>query len=916
MKKWSRRKTILTVVVAVVAVAALVVGYLVLSHKDRAPLNTDGALVSLTQGGDTIVFNADGTYAIQGDVEVADYTFDYDTAGTYAVTDGTLVFNEESPTVSVSSQFGDFDMPGSISSNIEDGALVIRLDASNENDTFELAVFHLGRKEAEALGIKGVTADSWSDDGTAPDQAEPAAAQAEPELDANGALLTVESAGDKIAFFPDGTFKLVAHLTQSLNGQPIEFNFVLEDQYQVENGVLILPANTSSIMNSDLMASYGRYDMETPTHCSAKIVDGLLELRFVIETNDGKTSGEEEIAVFKIGQADAEKIGVAGVTGDTVIEQDSGASAAASQASMSSSSNSAPYEPAVAGDARPLSFSNGAYTITFYSNGQYKESGTVYAAGTPISVTVTDTYSIDGAGRLSINTGNQVSCYLSFQGHSASFGVPNSTSCSGNGNGYTISFDIFANGQMYHVGSVILSAQDLESIKQNYGLSGDKPEPTPAPEPSPAPEPTPTPEPEPTPTPGKDNESVISLTSDSGMTLVFHTDSKTFDVTGKTAVSGIDLASYSLVTPGTFSAEGNVLTLSPATLRITALNDMAKRMEGDFDLTLSVAKGENNSLVITLPIGDPAISFELTEEQAKKLGIDVATYAQKPDEEEPSKPYTPDESKTVIEFAKDNGTFYISGAGTFNMSGVNADLSFSVADSYSVTDDGSVTASNTENALSYTVSVFGQTAEAKTTPQTSVVKDGDNFKVVLAAEVNGQTITLCEGEVPADKVVETAEAEKPDQSVSYTPSEQQITFDAKNGKFTASGSGTLSAMGMDIPLTFSVKDGYCVSEGGDANAANASGALEYSAMGAPGTTDPITTITKEGDGYRVKIVAVISGQSVTLLDQVVSADEVIAHEPDPSNGSQPADDPALEPATLPSQDKEEEAKPAEPSPQP
>lgn len=875
MKTGSRRKFLLPVMVlamiaAVFAVVAIGLGS---TRQKQSDMNADGAVISLTQNGDTIVFNADGTYAIQGDIEIKGITFTYDTAGTYSVTDGMLVFNEESPDVHVDSQFGNFDMSGHITAEIKDGALIVRLEASNDQDTYELAVFTLGKKEADALGVAGVTADSWSDDGSASQEDKSADSKSEATLDADGALLTVESGGNKIAFFPDGTFKVLAHLTQSVNGMSVTFDYQLEGTYQVQDGKLILPDSATGILNSDLFASYGYTDVPAPTRCSAQINDGLLELHFVIEASDG----DVEIAVFKIGQSDAEKIGVTGVTGDTVIEAEP-AVMPAGAASAPASSDNAPYQPVVASGARPLSFSNGGYTITFYSNGQYQESGTVFANGVPIDVRVTDTYSIDSGGRLSLNTGNQVACYFSYQGYSASFGALNNTSCSGSASGCTVSFRVNADGKFYDAGTVMLSAEDIRSIEANYGLSGENAAPAPAPTPAPAPEP----KPDPAPNPGEQDSRTVRLVSDSGLELIFHTDSKTFDVAGKTSAQGIDLLSYSLAEPGAYTTDGNELTIEPANLKIVALNDLAKKMEGTYPLSFTVTKGASDTLTIALSVGEPPISFELTGAQAEQMGIDIATYAQDSGTDEPAAPdssYTPDESKSVIAFDKDQGTFDISGAGTLKASGMDAGLSFALHDSFSADADGTVTAANTADALSYTLTMMGQSAEGTATPQTSIVKNGDVYKVTLSAEVGGREITLCEGEVPAADVAAPAQPDAPGKMISYTVAKQDIAFDSEGGTFTASGDGSMDAMGTSIPITFSITDRYSVSEDGSVRAADTAGALTYTAMGYPGTADPVVTITKTASGYNVKIEAAIQGQRITLLDRDVARDKVVSPKP-------------------------------------
>lgn len=122
--------------------------------------------------------------------------------------------------------------------------------------------------------------------------------------------------------------------------------------------------------------------------------------------------------------------------------------------------DNAPTQPSVPTDAKPISFSDDGYTITFYSNGQYTQSGSVYAGDASVFVDVTDTYSVDKSGVLSLDTGNEVSCYASMNGFDISFGAPNDTSCSAKNGGYTISFQVPANGQTYVIGDFHWTAWD------------------------------------------------------------------------------------------------------------------------------------------------------------------------------------------------------------------------------------------------------------------------------------------------------------------------------------------------------------------------------------------------------------------------------------------------------------------------
>ena len=165
MKTMKKRKIWIGALIVVLLIGAIFAVRAITGSR-LSPLDTDGALVSLTQNGDTIVFYPDGTYVIQGDVEIENVVFSYETGGTYTVKDGKMILNESAPQVSVKSKFGSFDLPGDIRAEIVDGALNIHLEASNEVDTYVLADFELGKDEAKKLDLKGITAESWADDGT------------------------------------------------------------------------------------------------------------------------------------------------------------------------------------------------------------------------------------------------------------------------------------------------------------------------------------------------------------------------------------------------------------------------------------------------------------------------------------------------------------------------------------------------------------------------------------------------------------------------------------------------------------------------------------------------------------------------------------------------------------------------------
>lgn len=87
MKTMKKRKIWIGALIVVLLIGAIFAVRAITGSR-LSPLDTDGALVSLTQNGDTIVFYPDGTYVIQGDVEIENVVFSYETGGTYTVKDG------------------------------------------------------------------------------------------------------------------------------------------------------------------------------------------------------------------------------------------------------------------------------------------------------------------------------------------------------------------------------------------------------------------------------------------------------------------------------------------------------------------------------------------------------------------------------------------------------------------------------------------------------------------------------------------------------------------------------------------------------------------------------------------------------------------------------------------------------------
>lgn len=610
MKSQRKKRILIAIGVLLALLIAAVLGAHLMLKKGTAPapVDTKGAVLSVTQDGDTIVFQPDNSYTLQGVVNIEGYDFAYTTKGTYDVRDGSLILNEAAPTVSVSSTFGDFDMEGDIQTSIKKGALNILLKATNEEqNTFELADLSLGKEQADKLGVKGVTAASKSDSGSTKDKdkTEKAAKKAKKAgLSTGNALLVTESSGAKLAFYPDGTCRLVGDFIQSGEGLTVDINYSIDSSYSVKDGVLSMPSKTTAILNADLFAQYGKVDVESPGTTKVSVSDGRQVIEFSF-TADGQM---KKVATFRLGKEDAEKLGIKGITGNTVSEK---AAAAASTGTSSKGSSKGPAQAAIAKGAKPVSFSNGAYTITFYSNGQYKESGTLTLAGNKVTATVSDTYTLSSDGLPTLRTANQATA--SVPSYNISFGVKNKSTATKDGSGCTVKFTLDADGTIYNAGSVNLSAGDLKKIRDNYtgntaasGKDAGKADKTSDSQGSEASTP---------------DDTVIKLKSLNGIELRLNTEDHTYELRGSSKLLGKKVMSYRNMKKGSWSVRNGKLVLKPTELKVVSKEPLTEPLDGVYKATFQVAPGLCGTYVITLHVGDPAPTFLLSSAQAKQLGL-------------------------------------------------------------------------------------------------------------------------------------------------------------------------------------------------------------------------------------------------------------------------------------------------------
>ena len=123
-----------------------------------------------------------------------------------------------------------------------------------------------------------------------------------------------------------------------------------------------------------------------------------------------------------------------------------------------------------------------------------------------------------------------------------------------------------------------------------------------------------------------ETDTVVTLSSESGLVLTFDLSNKTYILSGTTEFGGVQLASYSLKegSANGYRVEENILSLDDTVMTITALHDLASTLAGDFEVSFTVTKESNNSISIVLssPLNpEPLGVFKSTEEEAKMLGI-------------------------------------------------------------------------------------------------------------------------------------------------------------------------------------------------------------------------------------------------------------------------------------------------------
>ena len=155
MKKSVKITLIIALVLLILGIGAWVLIRHLNKAPELAPIQASDAAVTITRDDQTIVFQPDNHYELQGTTKISGFAFNFQGQGVYQIQDRQLSLPEEHPVISVASALGNFDMEGVLTASCQQGIWHIHLEASNKTDTFQLIELDLTAEEAAALGLDG-----------------------------------------------------------------------------------------------------------------------------------------------------------------------------------------------------------------------------------------------------------------------------------------------------------------------------------------------------------------------------------------------------------------------------------------------------------------------------------------------------------------------------------------------------------------------------------------------------------------------------------------------------------------------------------------------------------------------------------------------------------------------------------------
>lgn len=252
-------------------------------------LDTEGALLSGTDAnGQTIVFNADGSYAVSGYFYYMDVVkFVYDVADTYVVENGVLKLNNTGRLHCDGPQNFSYDIATLSTVNVSDNVMIVKIIGDGPDGPVLAATFTFSAADAAKLGVD-VNKEVHADDPVIPVEPDEPDTPDEPVVpDApEGAVVVVEktnSEGQKLTIYSNGSYSAVGMTYVEAYGIKLPFQFTIKDKYTVPNGVFT-PSNSGTVdVDSEAIGSFTMI----PEFTVSTDGSGSTTVSFVAEADSG-----------------------------------------------------------------------------------------------------------------------------------------------------------------------------------------------------------------------------------------------------------------------------------------------------------------------------------------------------------------------------------------------------------------------------------------------------------------------------------------------------------------------------------------------------------------------------------------------------------------------------------------------------
>lgn len=305
-------------------------------HNPKVELLRGSEKLGLQQGGQQFAFYDDGTYRAKGYLIQDNKAYEYETDGTYNVTDGRLTFAPKPIKMK-----GAGEWESALTSIVLDNKWTIVLTGKDGDDkVYTLAQYDLGKEEADKLGVTGIgeykmpdtsffkvdNADdnltdllSGMDTGSlmslmgVPSFATSGEGAEFVTYNTDGALVSINQQGFVLSFYDDGTYTLNG--SAAYEGQTVALS--QKDTYSVKNNQLILDNATQAVVKADMLKEYGMDNFALSTAHNAINKNGEVTVNIVLTI---PSYGSETVGSYVLSKEDAAKLGITGEATGTPVQ--------------------------------------------------------------------------------------------------------------------------------------------------------------------------------------------------------------------------------------------------------------------------------------------------------------------------------------------------------------------------------------------------------------------------------------------------------------------------------------------------------------------------------------------------------------------------------------------------------------------